>query len=183
MFLYHRPYQVKKLVGIYVLALIGGGFRKSELFNIDMMDVHLTSGEIFIPYEKAGEGRMVKLPQRVVTALRQIAPPEGALWLKTNGCPMKCPSNWKAFAKAVERAGLEAVTPHTLRHTFATWYYAQTKDLIRCKVLGGWSRTTTLERYTKLAPAYMGKELLEYGWDFREEKLSNYPKMSHSKGA
>ena len=67
--------------------------------------------------------------------------------------------------------------------TFAAYLLQSDKGLDQVKVLGGWSRTTTLERYTKLAPAYIGEELLEYSWDFREQKLSNYPKMSHSKGA
>lgn len=152
-----------------IIALIGGGFRKGEFFDIDMKDVHLDSGEIFIPYEKAGDGRMVKLPQRAAIALKQIAPPSGALWRKVNGRAMSCPSNWKAFENATRRAKLHDVTPHTLRHTFATWYCAQTKDLLRCKTLGGWSRTTTLERYAKLAPTTLGEELLSYGWNFKEQ--------------
>ena len=118
---------------------------------------------------------MVKLPPRAAVALKSIAPDSGALWRKTNGRPMKRPSNWKAFENATARAQLHDVTPHTLRHTFATWYCAQTKDLLRCKALGGWSRTTTLERYAKLAPQSLPQELLAYGWDFSDQSAAEAP--------
>lgn len=65
-------------------------------------------------------------------------------------------------------AGLPAkVTPHVLRHTFATWYYVQTKDLTGLMKRGDWSRAGTAMDYAKLAPSDLGERLLDHGWDFR----------------
>ena len=73
-----------------------------------------------------------------------------------------------AFATARARAGLGPdVTPHILRHTWATWFYAQTRDFGRMLDLGGWRTTSTAERYRKIAPADLAARLDRAGWDFR----------------
>ena len=54
------------------------------------------------------------------------------------------------FAGALRRAGLapsgdeRGLTPHCLRHTWASWHYALHKDLIRLQLEGGWSTITQL---------------------------------------
>lgn len=45
------------------------------------------------------------------------------------------------------------VTPHDLRHTFASWHYALNRDLLALKIAGGWSSVTLVERYAHLLPA------------------------------
>ncbi|HWX48154.1 MAG TPA: site-specific integrase [Roseomonas sp.] len=45
------------------------------------------------------------------------------------------------------------VSPHTLRHTWATWHYAVHRDLLRLKHEGDWSSVGLVERYAKLAPS------------------------------
>lgn len=47
------------------------------------------------------------------------------------------------------------VTPHVLRHTFATWHYAIHRDPLKLKEDGDWSSVDLVERYAKLAPASM----------------------------
>jgi site-specific recombinase XerD len=48
-------------------------------------------------------------------------------------------------------AGLEGVTPHTTRHSFATRLIAGGVDLRTVQELGGWSRLRMLERYGHVA--------------------------------
>ena len=60
-----------------------------------------------------------------------------------------------AWEGACRRAGIEDATPHTLRHTWATWQYAMHRDLMRLREEGGWSSVVLVERYAKLAPAGM----------------------------
>lgn len=54
------------------------------------------------------------------------------------------------------------ITPHTLRHTFATWHYCIHKDLLRLKEDGGWRTITMVTRYAKKMPDGYRAEIL--GW-------------------
>ncbi len=75
-----------------------------------------------------------------------------------------------AFGKIRSTAGLgNDVVPYTCRHTWATWFYSQTKDWGGLLDQGGWNRADTANRYLKIAPGDLGQRLLAHGWDFREE--------------
>ncbi|AQS90669.1 integrase [Gluconobacter albidus] len=50
------------------------------------------------------------------------------------------------------------ITPHDLRHTWATWHYCLHKDLLRLKDEGGWSTINMVTRYAKQMPnVYLGE--------------------------
>lgn len=84
-----------------------------------------------------------------------------------------------AFNRAREAAGLgEDVTPHALRHTWATWFYAAHKDLPALMANGGWVSVTMAMRYTKLAPADLPAQLEAHGWRF--ETGSNAGRRLHA---
>ena len=69
-----------------------------------------------------------------------------------------------------DTAGLgKDVMPYTQRHTWVTWFYAQTKDFRRLVDLGGWNKADTATRYCIVAPKDFGNRLLQQGWDFRED--------------
>lgn len=40
------------------------------------------------------------------------------------------------------------VTPHTCRHTWATWHYARHRDLLALMQLGGWKQISMVQRYS-----------------------------------
>ena len=71
------------------------------------------------------------------------------------------------------------VTHHVLRHTWATWFYAATRDYGRLLDLGGWRTTSTAERYRKLAPADLGHQLESIGWDFTKLGIDLPPHQTH----
>jgi len=43
--------------------------------------------------------------------------------------------------------------PHDLRHSFTSWFYALTRDLVLLADEGGWAGTKIVERYTHLMPS------------------------------
>ncbi len=55
----------------------------------------------------------------------------------------------------------EDVTPHVLRHTYATWHYCLHKDPMRLQREGDWSALRLVERYAKLAPPRMAAAIRE----------------------
>jgi site-specific recombinase XerD len=56
------------------------------------------------------------------------------------------------FKTMCRKSGLKDVTPHTLRHTFATRLIENGVDLRTVQELGGWSQIKMLERYGHVSP-------------------------------
>jgi integrase len=156
-----------------VLAcLIGSGCRLSEALGADRTNWHPDTGELWLPETKNGHPRMVQMPARARDMMAAGVALEGRLFRTPKGQPYvmreHCGGQVQtAFNNARTAAKLGSdVTPHVLRHTWATWYYAQTKDFGRMLDLGGWRTTVTAERYRKIAPANLGDRLAKHGWDF-----------------
>ena len=59
-----------------------------------------------------------------------------------------------SFRRASRRAKLTGVTPHTLRHTFASRLVMAVVDLRTVQELGGWQTLAMVERYAHLSPAH-----------------------------
>jgi integrase len=60
---------------------------------------------------------------------------------------------WDPAARksAIRRANLDPkLTPHDLRHSWASWHYALHRDLLALKTEGGWSSVALVERYAHL---------------------------------
>jgi len=92
------------------------------------------------------KGRAVVPVNRTLLAILEAARPaaEGAHVVSWRGRPIGDPR--KAFAAAVAKAGLEAVTPHVLRHSVATWLDEAGTDLRRVAGVLGHADSRTTER-------------------------------------
>ena len=160
-----------------IAFLLGSGVRTGELFAARAADVNRASGQVWIAGEQVGAGktalaaRWVWLPPRAWQLIGE-APTDGALFRTPKGAPYRLRANGggqmqAAFAKARDAAGLgDDVTPHVLRHTWATWFDAATGDFGRLMDLGGWAKPATAMRYRKLYPADLADRLISHGWDF-----------------
>jgi integrase len=74
---------------------------------------------------------------------------------KPDGTPYQ--SIHARFNNSCRRAGLTDVTPHTLRHTFASRLLASGVDPIMATKLGGWSSIKMLDRYAHADPSRMAE--------------------------
>ncbi|SIO37054.1 Phage integrase family protein [Rhodovulum sp. ES.010] len=162
---------------VQIEFLLGTGCRVGEMIALQRADLHLDTGEAWIGRAKNGRPRMVRLPTRTRRLLAATGLPEaGAVFRTPKGMPYVQRANMggqiqAAFNAARDKAKLEAkgprrVTPHTLRHTWATWYYAQTRDFGGLMDLGGWEKADMANRYRKIAPAWLADELRAKGWVF-----------------
>lgn len=154
----------------------GQGTRAGETFAIDgRNDIDLAGRWAMLRDPKNGHERRVTLQPRVVAALSvlpNIGQP-GPLFRRFDGKPFaekigRGGQVRTAFAHAVEAAGGDPaiITPHVCRHSWATWFYAQTKDTLRLKEEGGWL-SNEHQRYVKLGTPEIAKEAFDKGWDFR----------------
>ncbi len=170
-----EPYTLAKIA-----FLLGSGCRAGECFVANVDDWNAETRQLWIPAVEAGAGktrnaaRWVKLPKRTVELMGDI-PRSGRMFRTPFGKEIKVTGKGggqmqTAFNKAREAAGLgEDVTPHVLRHTWATWFYAQTRDFGTLMDQGGWAQADMANRYRKLAPDDLAERLLSHGWDFRPD--------------
>ncbi|WP_417743704.1 tyrosine-type recombinase/integrase [Salipiger sp.] len=156
-----------------VAFMLGTGAGPAETMMIDATGWNPETREWWLPGTKSVfRARFVYLPERSLSLIGDIRA-SGPAFVAPNGQPYVITDNRggqmaEAFKKVRIAAGLDAeVVPYTLRHTWATWFYAQTKDWGSLLDQGGWNRADTANRYRKIAPSDLGNRLLAHGWDFR----------------
>jgi site-specific recombinase XerD len=160
--------------------LFGAGCRSDEAFRLEACDLSLDYAIATFRDTKNGDERIVPLPHRTVAALARlpniIAGEPGPVFRKAGGKPYadKTANEGRSLdflRSAAKRAGLERFNPHMTRHTWATWFYCETKDALRLKLLGGWRTDSAMQRYTHLVPPKVGLDAIALGWDFRERMI------------
>lgn len=139
--------------------LYGTGARISEAVGLDVDDVDLVGGSVLLR-GKGGKQRLVPLGsyarravQRYLEGARPRLVQRGrgtpALWLNARGGRLSRQTAWAVLRAAAEKAGvLEAVSPHTLRHSFATHLLDGGADVRVVQELLGHASVTTTQLYT-----------------------------------
>jgi integrase len=148
-----EPLRTMMLVGIYAgLRLL------SEALTLRWVDVDLKRGLLTVQaaYAKSGKTRTVPLNRILRGALedlRERAPEDAEyVFCQSDGSPYR--SIRTAFQTACRHAGRKDVTPHVLRHTFASRLAMAGVDPRTIQELGGWASLEMVERYTHLSPTH-----------------------------
>lgn len=148
-----------------LITLICTGARMAEALELQWADVDLVGGRVIFWRTKTGRRRVAALPPRAIAALASLPHRDGAVfrWTAPGGRRVTKYADRKregggqiktAWRGALRRSGLDPdLTPHDLRHTWASWQYALDRDLLALKTAGGWSSVTLVERYAHLLPA------------------------------
>jgi integrase/recombinase XerD len=135
------------------------GMRVSELVTLKMVDVSLATGDIRC-LGKGKRERVIPLSATAVQAIQEyldLARPHLArtaqqdyLFLNRRGRPMTRQGFWLMLKKYAEEIGLFDITPHTLRHTFATHALRRKADLRAVQEVLGHASIATTQIYTHL---------------------------------
>ena len=148
-----EPLRTMVLVGVHA------GLRlASEALTLRWLDVDLKRGLVTVQaaYAKSGKTRSVPLnrPLRAALAALRERAPKGAeyVFARRDGSPYR--SIRTTFQTACTAAGLKGVTPHVLRHTFASRLAMAGVDPRTIQELGGWASLKMVERYTHLSPTH-----------------------------
>ncbi|BBZ67481.1 tyrosine recombinase XerD [Mycolicibacterium insubricum] len=139
--------------------LYSTGARISEAVGLDIDDVD-TEARAVLLRGKGGKQRLVPIGRPAVTAVDNYlvrGRPElavrgrgiPALFLNARGGRLSRQSAWQVLSDAAERAGIEtAVSPHTMRHSFATHLLEGGADVRVVQELLGHASVTTTQIYT-----------------------------------
>ncbi|HET6816995.1 MAG TPA: site-specific tyrosine recombinase XerD [Mycobacteriales bacterium] len=139
--------------------LYGTGARISEAVGLAVDDVDLVSATVLL-HGKGGKDRMVPLGSfarqaleaylvRGRPALASAGRGTPLVFLNQRGSGLSRQSAWMVLRKAAERAGVTAaVSPHTLRHSFATHLIDGGADVRVVQELLGHASVTTTQVYT-----------------------------------
>ena len=102
-------------------------------------------------YAKSGQTRTIPFNTIIIGGALTRLPKSGEyVFAKPTRIPYISVRN---FVTACRTAGLHDVTPHTLRHTFATLLIASGVELRTVQELGGWAKIEMLVRYGHVTTA------------------------------
>lgn len=145
--------------------LYATGVRVSELVGLPAADVNLTAGFVRVT-GKGKKTRLVPMGQPAVEAVgayaaevrpRWARPDEPALFLTERGRPMTRQGFWKLLRRYARAAGVRLpageVSPHKLRHSFATHLLEHGADLRAVQAMLGHADIATTQLYTHVSKA------------------------------
>lgn len=135
--------------------LYSAGLRRSELINLKLADIDSKRMLIRVEGAKGNKDRYTLLSKNLLNDLRlyyQQWNPKNWLFESPNRTQYSASSIRTLLGKAAKKAGVKvSVTPHMLRHSFATHLLENGTDLRNIQVLLGHNSIKTTEIYTHVA--------------------------------
>ncbi len=147
----------KRRYQVFFLTIYSMGLRLGEGLNLTTQDIDSQTMQVHIREAKGGKDRLVPLPQRTLQALRQH-------WQTHRHAELLFPGLGKGANTPMDRGGVQKaikqvlrdcninkpISPHSLRHCFATHLLEQGLDLRSLQMLLGHASLNTTARYTQL---------------------------------
>ncbi|HCX88553.1 MAG TPA: site-specific tyrosine recombinase XerD [Gammaproteobacteria bacterium] len=144
-------------------TMYASGLRVSELVTLSLNELDLTTGLVRVT-GKGGRERIVPLGDEAAGRIRDYldrARPEllgeqmsSAVFLTRRGKPMTRQAFWQLIKRYAALAGVDAeLSPHSLRHAFATHLLNHGADLRSVQMLLGHADLSTTQIYTHVARA------------------------------
>lgn len=141
--------------------LYATGMRISECIDLNVDDVHMTMGFVRV-FGKGGRERIVPLGRQAIEAcqrylnegrfhLEKPGQRSEALFLNQRGKRLTRQGVWKLLKVYAQKVGIEGMTPHILRHSFATHLIENGADLRAVQELLGHADISTTQIYTHIS--------------------------------
>ncbi len=141
--------------------LYSAGLRRSELINLKLTDILSDQMLIKIEQSKGNKDRYVGLSHYMLMLLREYYKkylPKHYVFEGKNGAKYSAESVLRVVKTAAKKAGIKRnVTPHMLRHSFATHHLENGTDLRYIQTFLGHNSSRTTEIYTHVAKTDFSK--------------------------
>jgi integrase/recombinase XerD len=141
----------------------GAGLRVTEVCRLQVPDIDSEQMVLRIRGGKGGKDRLVPLSPRMLIALRRYwakeRPPSSCLFPgRQPETPISKDAVRKVLKRAVQEAGLaKTLTPHSLRHGFATHLLEDGEDIRVVQSILGHSHVQTTAHYAQVTTRRLGK--------------------------
>ena len=146
--------------------LYASGMRVSELMALNLEDIISDEGDFVRCFGKGHKERLVPIHKQAAQAVEEYLKEdrprlvrrkgEKALFLNRRGDRLTRQGFWQILKEYAKSAGLEGeVTPHTLRHSFATHMLSGGADLRSVQELLGHANISTTQVYTHLTTEHI----------------------------
>lgn len=140
--------------------LYGCGLRVSELTHLQMRDIDVERGRVHVVLGKGAKDRYTILPSSLRDILvnqRRLKQPDDFLFTGYDGGRLTEATIQKVVGSAAKRAEIDKeVTPHTLRHSFATHLLESGTDIRFIQELLGHAKLATTQVYTHVSSTAIG---------------------------
>jgi len=145
---------------LIVKVLAYTGIRRSELLSLKCQDI--ANGFLFVRQGKGKKDRVIPLVKSLQPEItnyinrHNLAPIDRLFPLSTNRLD-------RIVRESADRAGLSGITPHQLRHAFATWLTERGAEIRKVQELLGHEDISTTAIYLDVIPSHLKStvELLE----------------------
>jgi len=148
------------------------GLRLSEVINLKPGNINLNKGKLRVVSGKGNKDRDLAIPEYLIDLLDswKNKRPESDYFFSTLKGKRLLPRYIQCMVgRYKKRAGIEKnVTPHTLRHTYATYFYKQTKDIETLRRILGHADISTTTIYITLANTDVEAGMKAFN-EFRQE--------------
>jgi integrase/recombinase XerD len=156
------------LFALLIRLMLNNGFRASEIINLRYQDVDWHTGNAWVREGKGKKDRAVRICLPDMRLLEtwmyhhrypgQTGPGQvpSMLWVFATINGNRLDDRWlrRVVKRECHRAGIDKdIHPHSLRHTFATAVYTETRDLAGLQMLLGHADIRTTMVYVHLNPA------------------------------
>ncbi|MBI2144428.1 tyrosine-type recombinase/integrase [Candidatus Woesearchaeota archaeon] len=145
---------------LILMMLYSSGLRVSECCNLTTKNLELDQKIGWVRDGKGGKDRLFILSEGIIEHLKQHMNGKNTEHLFTNksGKPLSARNIQKIVATSARRAGLaKTVSPHTLRHSFATHLLESGESIRKIQELLGHSNLQTTQIYTKVSTEELRK--------------------------
>ncbi len=136
-------------------VMLNMGLRVSEVSNLKFRDVSINKRKLRVVNGKNGKDRDLVIPGYTLELLEKwkvVRPESDYFFSSLVGSKVGIRYIQDMVGRYRERSEIDKnVTPHTLRHTFATEFYRQTKDIETLRKILGHSDISTTQIYVTLA--------------------------------
>lgn len=139
-------------------ALLWTGARLGEILNLTWQDVDLRGGYVRLPQQKTSKPKTLPIATELRATLEAMARGVGKAYVfpRPDGRPHANLEAQRAFRVYRDVAGLrEELTPHAIRHTFASWLVIQGVPIKAVQELLGHKTLAMTLRYAHLSPIHL----------------------------
>ena len=163
-------YGVRNKIMLYLLYV--SGVRVTEMVNLCLSDIHFDTGLISV-MGKGGKGRMIPIPHLMLELLQEYITTTRSVLLrnfkmtteylfptcyKKKLKPISRQSCWLILRNLCKQAKItKNISPHKLRHSFATHMLKRGADLRSLQLLLGHENLSTVQIYTHVETSYLRK--------------------------